>query len=365
MANQNCDIVLNRNTNRINSFMLAYSGIGSIMILSSRKPLGCQLGNFIRIALCAAAGWNATPSICQELPYKVLNPAADKSTPLKPNIMITSAPPTPQPAPSLPSDEARFIRERQPSNILSWTNDGDHEDAGVLTDGGGGFTGVLALHAVYQTGTLQLSLPQNATRTQTLFAPTTRAPNGSCLEVGTKYETQIGQPTTATLYVFDFCKPTPQFVLWKPIDSNFISTYAGGSLQGQHAYSLAIFTTDAAVSLTSAWSSLLYNYQTKKFDSLWTSTGAYTYDPRGWSIFETWYQQGQCSEALPRLGATGLAYFNPSTKKWEGLAPTMPGLTNYVHSGGNCFLANHDEGPSYQIVSAPTYNSWTVTSTGQ
>jgi hypothetical protein len=315
------------------------------------------------IALVALALTGPIPSFAQQVTDGV-NESTSKFVPLKPNVVIARRAPMPQPTPTPPSDEARFINERRPANILSWTNDTDHEDAGILTDGGGGYTGVLALHAIYKTGSVQLALPQSATRAQTLYAATTRAPNGSCLEMGTAYETEIGQPTTISVYVFDFCKSPPVFAVRKPVDAQFIATYGGGMLQGVPAYSLAIFTADATVSSTSTWTAQLYNYQSKQFDTIYTSVGSYPYDPRGWSIFETWYQEGQCSESLPVLGATGLSYFNPSTKSWEAVAPTMPGLTNYVHSGGNCFVANHDEGASYQVAVAPTDNSWTVTSTG-
>jgi hypothetical protein len=316
---------------------------------------------WIGVALVMALTVPAKP---QQQDANSANNSSERSVPHKPIIVPTSRSPVPQPGFAEASDQTRFIKERSPGN-LSETNDSDHEDAGVYTDGGGEYTGVLALHAIYETGRLQLALPQNATRTQTLYAATTRPPNGSCLEMGTAYETPISQPTTTSVYVFDFCKSPPIFAVRKAVDAQFMSTYAGGLAQGKPAYNLAIFTSDSKISASSTWTAELYNYQTKKFDIIYTSDGVYTYDPRGWSIFETWFQEGQCSESLPPLGAAGLAYLNPSTKAWEPVAPTMAGLAHVVHTGGNCFVANHGEGPSYEISVSPTFVNWTVTSTGQ
>jgi hypothetical protein len=305
-------------------------------------------------------------------------------TPGKPNVVVNRKGPTPQPATPEASDWDRFRKSRQPEQLLSSTIDNDHEDAGIETAGeptSSGtkvYSGVFAVHAVYRSDAIHLAVPPAATRTQTLFAATTRPPNGSCLEVGTSYTTEVGAATTtAAVYVFDFCKPNhPDWGL-APfptggqvpmyVDASFMATYAGGKIHDVPAYTVHIFTKDLPLSADSVWYAQLYNYKTKNWDTLYQSKGLYDLDPRGWSIFETWFQQGQCSESLPAFGAEQLAYYNSSTGKWDAVVPQMSTLKNYVSRGGsqnnNCFTDDHTGPASYTIQAVPPgYSGWKVVS---
>jgi hypothetical protein len=296
--------------------------------------------------------------------------------PQEPKISVNFHAPAPHPTPTL-SDLERFRRSRQPDQLLSTTIDDDHEDAGLENGGGGKYSGAYAVHTVYSD--LQLKLPQNAVRTQTLFAPTTRPPNGACLELGTAYTTDINTGSTgAALYVYDFCKPggpdwgisptavgndsKPKY----PIDANFIKTYAGDSIQTNPAYRVTIYTADVPPASSSKWVAQLYNFHTSQWETLYTSTGVYNSDVRGWTIFETWFQSGQCSESLPLLGANAVSYFNYSTQKWEPLAQHMHGLDNYTSHGGshnqNCFTDDHTGPASYTISPDPPQDWWKVVS---
>lgn len=297
--------------------------------------------------------------------------------PEKPEIRLNRPAPSPTPAGSAVSDLDRFRTSRQPDQLLSSTIDGDHEDAGVETSGGGSYSGVFAVHAVYSVGELKLKLPDDAIRTQTLFAATTRPPNGACLELGTAYTTDLAtKKTTAALYVYDFCKPNKPDWGIAPfpvdgqaqikIDDQFLQTYAGAAVEKARAYSMMIFTKDVPPSKDSLWLAQLYNYDTKTWDTVYQSKGVYIYDPRGWSIFETWYQKGQCSESLPLLGANKLAYFNYSTAAWESVAQHMKGLDTYINHGGdqnNCFKDDSTGHATYTISpEPPAYEKWSVTS---
>jgi hypothetical protein len=306
--------------------------------------------------------------------------------PPKPSITPSPVAPTPQPAPAPASDLERFRTSRRPGHLLSSTIDADHEDAGVETAGADlssppPYNGVIANHTVYQTGKLELKLPENATRTQTLFGPTTRPPNGACLEVGTAYTTDITtRKTSAAIYVFDFCKAggpdwgiAPSATGGAPppyqVNEDFMNKYAGALALSVPAYALTIFTPDSKVSTTSTWYAQLFNYATQKWDTLYQSRGSYDDDPRGWSIFETWFQAGQCSQSLPVLGADQLAYYNSSTRAWEPLAEHMLRLDSIVSRGGNnnqnCFQADPTGAASYLIGPVPpVWTSWEVSSTG-
>lgn len=278
------------------------------------------------------------------------------------------------------SDVSSFWASRQPHQLSS-TIDGDHEDAGIWTkgepSGSSQYVGVYANHVVYKSGTLSLSLPPNATHSQTLFAPTTRPPNGGCLEVGTAYTTEVGSKvTSAALYVFDFCSASqpnwgispippsgsPQF----PIDDAFLNTYTFQSKLGIREYTVIIYTEDKTISSTSLWFAKLRNYATGSWDELYRSTGQRIADPRGWSIFETWYQKGLCDESIPTLGADSIRYLNSTTNNWDDLQASMGSLTNTVDIGGslnqNCFVDDSTGKASYAISPTSVANHWQVVS---
>ena len=277
------------------------------------------------------------------------------------------------------SDLQRFRSSRRP-HLLSATVDGDHEDAGIITQGEVAapvYTGAYANHIVYKSGELSLNLPMGATHSQTLFAPTTRPANGACLEVGTAYTTDIvTKATKAALYVFNFCNSAgpdwliapdpntgrPQY----PIDDNFVATYTFQNAAGNHEYTISIFCEDTILTASSVWKAQLYNYQAKKWDDIASATGRFLGDPRGWSIFETWYQKGQCSESLHPLGADDLRYFNSTTASWNPVAPLMSVLKNTRDIGGaqnqNCFVDDQTGKASYMLTPQAVTNHWEVTS---
>jgi hypothetical protein len=262
----------------------------------------------------------------------------------------------------------QFEKVRQPDGLFAWTTDKDHEDAGIETAGSGPYLGVSALHIVYAPGNLVLKVPAGATQDQTLYSPTTRPPNGSCLEMGTNYTTQVGAATTsASVYVFDFCRSPMNFVVTIPVDSNFMAkytkTYADAPINGQSAYSISIFTPDTTVSNQMRWYAEIWNNQLNDWEVLYTTQGIYSGDIRGWSIFETWYRAGQCSPSLPLMTAVQLRYYNASTVNWEPVADNMQGLQNSIHAGGNCFSFNVTPA-SYKVSEIPTLSAWQVTSTG-
>jgi hypothetical protein len=266
-------------------------------------------------------------------------------------------------------DQFSFIESRRPIGVFASTIDGDHEDAGFLTGGGGSFAGVVATHVIYTPDQFTLQFPIGAQGTQTLFAPTTRPPNGSCLEMGTSYMTTQGQPTIVSVYVFDFCGGL-QFGKKLKVDTKFITNYTVVNSDGHREYTLGIATNATNVGQSANWNGSLYNYATKAWDLIYSRTGIYN-DLRGWTIFETWYKKGQCSKSLPVIRASNLAYKDITSGRWVPVVQNMDHLTVNQHDGRNSDLTNtncfHDDktGPaSYEFAVVVPDNSWQVTSTG-
>lgn len=283
------------------------------------------------------------------------------------------------------SDLDKFRLYRDPD--LSSTVSGDHENAGLLAKrndppservpGSALYVGVYANHIVYLPSEIHLHPPPGAGKPQTLFAATTRPPNGSCLEVGTSYTTAVGaQATNAALYVYDFCKPghpdwgippvNSNNVIPFPIDDNFIKKYAGATVGGKRAYTVAIFTQQRPpITSSTVWVAQLYNYLSQSWDCLYQSKGYASFNLFGWSLFETWYQPGQCSEQLPLMGVGGLSYFNSTTLNWDSVQPSMADVDNIMTDGGknnnNCF--RDDARPaSYAIAPMIASDHWQVQS---
>jgi hypothetical protein len=334
----------------------------------SRRGIACVAMTFLMLLTGSLALW------CQQKATPQPTPKPSPYTPRKPTVAVKVKSPAPRPANGEMSDLDRFRNSRQKDQLLSSTIDQDHEDAGVETAQGGPYTGVFALHAVYPTGSIRLTLPDHATRTQILYAATTRPPNGSCLEVGTAYVTDINtKQTAATVYVYDFCKAGGGDFAIPPIptddkqpiqiDNDFMVTYAGAQTSDIPAYALAIYTPDSTITSSSTWYAQLFNYRTKQWQTLYSTTGSFPYDPRGWSIFETYFQSGLCSESLPPLGADEISFFNASTQTWERAAAQMPsGLAVHISYGGahnnNCFAADPTGPASYLVVPQPPAFYW-------
>jgi hypothetical protein len=321
-------------------------------------------------------------TVCgQQSPVPPVPEAQGPYVPEKPSIKVNTAPPAPRPAARAMSDMDRFRDSRQSNQLLSSTIDTDHENAGVMTEKGGAYTGIFAVHPVYQTGTIQLKLPESATRTQILYAATSRPPNGSCLEVGTAYTTDIiSKRTKVSVYVYDFCKagggnwaipPIPVDGMSPPIevDQDFMNRYAGAKTKNIHAraYAVVIFTPDTNITATSKWYAQIFNYSTKQWETKYSTQGSFLDDQRGWSIFETYFQTGLCSESLPDLGADELSLFNAATQKWEPISNKMPNLPVKITHGGdhnnNCFIADQTGPASYTVApDPPTFYWWHVLS---
>lgn len=142
---------------------------------------------------------------------------------------------------------------------------------------------------------------------QTLYAPTTRPPNGSCLEMGTAYTTPFrGAQTAVYVYVYDFCKSPRHFVCTIPVDATFIQSYVQAVPNGQSTYKIRIMPNGDSLIATTVWSAMIYNNVKHDWDTLAVSQGFVRSDYTGW----TWYEKGQCSRTLKAIQASNIAYYN-------------------------------------------------------
>jgi len=260
---------------------------------------------------------------------------------------------------------SKFLEARRRETHFAWAPAGDHETAGLYTEGGGAYLGASATHAVFKQGDFNLELPSNSAGPQTLFAPTTRPPNGSCLEMGTAYTRVIGQPTSVLVYVYDFCESPRQFVFTIPVDDDFMRKYGGASINGVPAYKVRIYSKDQSLSRQTNWYAEILDTNTNHWLTVAIAKGFVRGDYAGWSIFETWYKKGQCSRTLKTITAANIAYRNAISGAWEPIADDMGLLINSLRRGGDCFVDQDASNlASYNVNELPLIQGWQVTGSG-
>jgi hypothetical protein len=222
-----------------------------------------------------------------------------------------------------------------------------HQDAGITSGdtSGSPVTGVRAFHAVYDPATIDLQ--PSGGLVQYLYAPTTKGPNGDCLEFGTAY-TSSGGGTSADFYVFDFC--TGGFELSVPIDATFMSAYT----RARNGFTVYNAET---IQAGSAWYALLYNYARRRWERVYATTG--TAGNNAWSLFEFYFNPGPCPQ-LPTFAAQNIRFFDPTHDTWSRATPDDGvGLSQILGPPGSCFATP----ATYSITFPhPDYN-WHVIST--
>jgi hypothetical protein len=106
-----------------------------------------------------------------------------------------------------------------------------------------------------------------------IYTPTMYPAGGSCIEVTTVYAA-----SEQAVEAWDWCNNI-DFEASVPIDSSFLSRYTNGS----SAYAVQISQTNTS---QNTWTASLYNYQTKTYDTLYTSSGSTQAGTVGWDINE-------------------------------------------------------------------------------
>lgn len=119
-----------------------------------------------------------------------------------------------------------------------------------------------------------------------LYAPTAKAPDGSCIEVTTAYDSD-----GPMLWAWDWCGSVSAAKVLD-IDSSFLSTYTT-TVNGRPAYTMDEVLTNGS---TNTWTVYLYNHLTGGWDTFYTSSGSDKSGLNfGWDIFEVYTSQDPAS----------------------------------------------------------------------
>ncbi len=192
-----------------------------------------------------------------------------------------------------------------------------------------------------------------------LYAPTTRAPSGSCLEAGTSYW-QFSQPTA---YVWDFCDHGGPYGVIHPIstiDQNFRNSWERDYGDGVPQYTVQISLVGNGY-----WTASYYNYALGQWQARYTSAStslvsnlANAYNATwGWDLFETHYTGGTyCPTLGRRAEAGGIQVFDTYFNNWMYI-DGIDGLSK--QNTGSCM--NYDDGSGGGYYYTPNYftqHSW-------
>ncbi|WP_211770619.1 hypothetical protein [Kutzneria sp. CA-103260] len=125
----------------------------------------------------------------------------------------------------------------------------------------------------------------------TIYTPTLYPAGGSCIEVTTVYTN-----TTQAVEAWDWCNHI-DFEASVAINSSFVSKYTSGGA----------YTTQIVKTTGSTWVAYLYNYTTKAYDKLYTSSGNTQAGTTGWDVNELYSElqsNGQSYACADMAGKT-------------------------------------------------------------
>jgi hypothetical protein len=179
----------------------------------------------------------------------------------------------------------------------------------------------------------------------TIYTPTLYPAGGSCIEVTTVYTN-----STQAVEAWDWCNHI-NFEASVPINSSFITKYTNGA----SAYTVEILRTNAT---NNTWVAYLYNYSTKAYDTLYTSSGKSQAGTTGWDVNELYsnvQSNGQSYACTDMAGKT----FSASNIQvdlggtWQAAAP---GNSDTRFDSGNA--AFDCSSRTYQMITQ--YSHWQV-----
>jgi hypothetical protein len=248
------------------------------------------------------------------------------------------------------------------------SNPGDAEVVGTVIYGGGPYTGMYTENTAYSADEFPLSYPVGATGSQELFSVLTRPPQGGCYSPST---VALNTGTQAYMFfvVFDYCGASPTAALAAQIDANFKKYYVAPNSDDLPVYKTLVFTTDATAGPTSRWYLLLWNYVTAQYDVALQRTGQST-TTFGYSVWESLYRPGLCSNGLAPSASDNMTLLNSSTHTYDTVAPTMTGTTSVTIPSGTLACFNTDITgmwtnafyPDPYFIGIPETNFWMVRS---
>ena len=163
-------------------------------------------------------------------------------------------------------DAAVRFRELTPTRVARVQS--DLHDAWGIFFADNASTGLQATHTVLNITT---------TGGDFVYAPTALPPGGACIEMTTAYT-----PSGPKLWAWDWCGGRDNVGKLVNMDASFQATYTT-VVNGRRVYSMDEHRTSTTAN---TWTAYLYNYQSKAWDTFYTSTGQKDIPGSTWDFFE-------------------------------------------------------------------------------
>ena len=147
-----------------------------------------------------------------------------------------------------------------------------------------------------------------------IYAPTTQAPGGACIEVTQVYRTLSGGATTGKYFrLWDWCNAI-KFVVMEAQVTTWTNRYVR-TYQGKPMYAMSIATPNTGYTYGQCWFATLYDFLlggwVQKLQECGTPlTG---YGATGWTMWESWYLTNGSYPTLQSIRALDINLYDPQT----------------------------------------------------
>jgi hypothetical protein len=147
-----------------------------------------------------------------------------------------------------------------------------------------------------------------------VYAPTTQAPGGACIEVVQVYRRLNGGATTGKYYgLWDWCIESRFVILEAQITSwtnRYVRTY-----QGKPMYAVSIATPNTGSTYGQCWYATIYDYLLGGWVQKLQRCGAplHSFGATGWTMWESWYLTNGACPTLPSIRALDISLYDPQT----------------------------------------------------
>lgn len=237
-----------------------------------------------------------------------------------------------------------------------------NDTVGWKSASGGPYTGAYGMASAYPASSVPLfSFGSNAPREISIDAPVTRAPNGSCYDLGSFYFSSVAG-SGADLVVTDLCASPQTFAVNTPIDATFLARYVRRTPSHPPSYVFLVISFQPPSAAAPTWYAALYDFTTASWDVIATRTGR-TGDATGASEYRAVNQYATsstsaCNSGDPVMRASAVALFDPSRFAFDPATPTMRGTTLVPENGatGGCFAT-----AAYSLTFLTRDSDWQVT----
>jgi hypothetical protein len=176
----------------------------------------------------------------------------------------------------------------------------------------------------------------------TIYTPTLYPAGGSCIEVTTVY-TNVTQAVEA----WDWCNHI-NFEASVAINSAFVSKYTSGGA----------YTTQIVKTTGNTWVAYLYNYSTKAYDKLYTSSGNTQAGTTGWDVNELYSELQSNGQSYACADMAGKTFSANNIQVRLGSTWTAANTSNSDTRFDSGDAAYDCSSRSYQMITQ--YSHWLV-----